>query len=94
MDNERPSNKATASTVRAKVGAKVDAGTLPRAGKGRSRATRGSGHACSACDEPIAPPDMELETTLDGNDKVLRFHLECFTAWWTVTWSRRGTVAI
>jgi hypothetical protein len=94
MDNGRPSNNQIASIVRAKVGAKVDAGTLPLAGNGRSMAIRGAGRACSACDEPIAPPDMELETTLDDNDKVMRFHLECFAAWWTVTWSRRGVVAI
>ena len=89
MDNGHPSNKPPAIIV----GTKVDAGTLPLAGNGRSVATRGSGQACSACDELIAPGDMELETTLD-NGRVLRFHLECFTAWWKVTWSRRGVVAI
>ena len=75
------------------IAAKVDAGTLPREGSGRTRATRGSGRTCSACDEPIGRAEMELESTLDTG-RTLRFHLECFTAWWKVSEARRGMVAL
>ena len=93
MDNERLASKQIASIVRAMVGAKVDAGTLPLAGQGRTVVLRGTGQACSACDDAIAAADMELAAESGDPGTGLRFHLECFTAWWTVTWSRRGGVS-
>jgi hypothetical protein len=88
MDGEPASHKRIKG-----ISAKVDAGTLPRAGKGRTLAARGSGRACSACDQPVGRTEMELQSTLNTG-RTLRLHLECFTAWWKVSEARRGMVAL
>jgi hypothetical protein len=75
------------------IEARVDAGTLPPAANGPTWAGRGSGWTCAACDERIDRTEMELESILD-NGMTLRFHLECFTAWWKVMEARRGIVAL
>jgi hypothetical protein len=41
-------------------------------------AGKGNGRPCNACDRPITAEQTEYE--VDGTDRTLRFHRECFTA--------------
>ena len=88
MGDPRVTNRRTKG-----IEAKVDTGTLPRATNGPTWAGRGSGRACSGCDERIDRNEMELESILNGGT-TLRFHLGCFTEWWKVMETRRGVVAL
>jgi hypothetical protein len=41
-------------------------------------AGRGNGRPCNACDRPITAEQLEYE--VEGPERALRFHRECFTA--------------
>jgi ferredoxin len=46
----------------------------------------GSGAACSLCDQPIRPEEVEYEVATpdraaESGERVLRFHLECHAIW-------------
>jgi hypothetical protein len=69
--------------LRARAQERMERGTLPRAKAIRTWGGRGSGLPCSLCDSAILPtePEMELEFEPSQGSTVLRFHLQCQTAW-------------
>ena len=70
--------------LRRRVRERCKSGRLPpSAAPGRAWAGRGSGRACSLCDQPIDPDEIEYE--LDGPSGVaidiVRFHTGCYRLW-------------
>ena len=56
------------------------ASPLPR--PPRTWAGRGSGVACSSCDQPIGEQDIEYEVELQpAGLQTLHFHFNCYQAW-------------
>ena len=70
-------------TLGARAREQVEQGLLPRAKAARSWGGRGSGLPCSLCDTPILATEPEMELEFDGaaSARVLRFHLQCQSAW-------------
>jgi hypothetical protein len=59
---------------------KVESGALPTNGATRRWVGPGRGERCNGCGDPITPVETECEVDF-SNTLLLRFHLECFTAW-------------
>lgn len=71
------------AALRARASERIASGQLPRAKAARSWGGRGSGLACSLCDQPIADSGPEMELEFDGaiTATALRFHLQCQAIW-------------
>jgi hypothetical protein len=62
------------------IGAKIDAGTLPRERSEKLFAGHGEGELCSACETPIHA--SQVEWSIREQDRVtVRFHLGCHSLW-------------
>ena len=62
---------------------KIEAGELPAASAGRTRARGGSGQPCDLCCETVEKAGIEYEAEWQKAEgvRLLRFHLDCFQAW-------------
>ena len=60
---------------------KLDNGMLPKDAPPKLWAGTGSGKACSACEELIAPAQHEYELQYDDARASIRFHLRCHGLW-------------
>jgi hypothetical protein len=71
---------AAVGTLSSRILGKVDGGLLPTAALSKTREGYGSGAICSACDEPIGPPQVEYEFDDEARGR-LRFHIGCYGLW-------------
>jgi len=64
---------------------RIEAGDLPVPGGGITRAGPGSGKACDLCAREIEKSKIEYEVEWCRGEalRVLRFHLDCFQAWFS-----------
>lgn len=78
-----PSIDKNEELLRTRARERIASGELPRAKPARSWGGRGSGLACSLCDQPIADtgPEMELEFDGTASATTVRFHLQCQIIW-------------
>jgi len=62
---------------------RIEQGQLPCAKAARTWGGRGSGLPCNLCDIAIleTEPEMEVEFDTSTTPHVLRFHLQCHSAW-------------
>jgi hypothetical protein len=69
--------------LRARARQRIEQHRLPREKPSRMWGGRGSGAACSLCDEPIvdSEPEMELEYDPSAPIPTVRFHLRCQAIW-------------
>ena len=76
-------SKLGQETLRARARERIAQQTLPRTKPARTWGGRGTGQHCSLCDEPIldTEPEMELEYEAATPAQVVRFHLQCQSAW-------------
>jgi DNA repair exonuclease SbcCD ATPase subunit len=71
------------SELERRAEAKIEAGELPAAFRGSTRAGGGSGEPCDLCGQTVEKSgiEYEVEWQKEAAVRVLRFHLECFQAW-------------
>jgi hypothetical protein len=76
-------SKLGPETLRARARERIAQQVLPRTKPARTWGGRGTGQHCSLCDEPIQEnePEMELEYEAAAPAQVVRFHLQCQSAW-------------
>jgi hypothetical protein len=69
-------NRDCSATIRGKLAA----GTLPATRPSQVWVGESQGETCDACDQPIAPGEIEYEANLVDRG-VFRFHRGCFDLW-------------
>lgn len=76
-------SKLGPESLRARARERIEQQVLPRTKPARTWGGRGTGQHCSLCDEPIldSEPEMELEYETAPAAPVVRFHLQCQSAW-------------
>ena len=69
--------------LKAAASERIEQSRLPRTKPARIWGGRGSGECCSLCDKPILDTEPEMELEYDGAfaQAVIRFHLQCQSAW-------------
>ena len=67
------------SSVREKIAARLNAGTLPQELPEKMRGGYGGDHACSICDDPILATQVEYIYEMPG--EILRLHIGCCGLW-------------
>ena len=60
---------------------RIEQARLPAAKPARMWGGRGCGSPCSLCDQPILDTEPEMELDYEGTQPVVRFHLQCQSAW-------------
>ena len=62
---------------------RIEKGRLPRAVPARMWGGKGAGKSCALCDKPIGANESELEVeqSIDGAARPLRFHVLCHSLW-------------
>jgi hypothetical protein len=76
-------SKLGPETLRARARKRIEHQLLPCTKPARTWGGHGTGLNCSLCDEPIlaSQPEMELEYEAAAPAQVVRFHLQCLSAW-------------
>ena len=75
------------------IGAKIDAGILPRQHPGKAAEQKcGAGTRCIACDAPIVRGQVR-RTFRNRDGAPLRFHIGCYAIWEVQAARRAGTLA-
>ncbi len=76
-------SKLGPESLRARARERLEQLVLPRTKPARTWGGRGTGQHCSLCDEPIlaSEPEMELEYETVAPVQIVRFHLQCQSAW-------------
>lgn len=67
--------------LRARARQRIEQSLLPREKPARMWGGRGTGLACSLCDDPILESEPEMELEYPAPVPTVRFHLHCQTIW-------------
>jgi hypothetical protein len=72
------------NSLRGKVRAAIEAGTIPRHPVGRVWGGPGNGESCAVCGRPVRPEELAFEIEIvaeTGRSAERVFHSRCFAAW-------------